>query len=61
MYYYRIRSYIYCEDIRAIRISLIQMVRQLCRGKKAEMVTMLTQEFMILEGSQVRVLCSMIL
>ena len=38
---------IYCQDIGTIRISLIQMVRELCRGKKAEMVTMVTQEFMV--------------
>ena len=46
MYYYRIGS-IYCEYIGAIRISLIQMVRELCREKIDEMVTMVTQEFMV--------------
>ena len=51
----------YCEDIGAIRISFIQMVRELCREKEAEMVTMVTQEFMIFKKSQVRVLCRMIL
>ena len=39
-------------DVTKFDINLIQMGLELCKGKKAEMVTMVTQEFMIFKNQK---------